>query len=185
MTDQGHAATTAATGSDGPARRYVNDHFGLRFEIPASWELVSWRHSKISRSWRPAYQSRDDDLPPKVGASKFLFTATRYAPESRALVDASIEMSVQRLAAGIDLRDTLVSNMALGGRAPGGEGKCKAGGLAFEYVDEVMGGGSRTAYFRFAFRRVDPSLWLYAKIAGYTPEHFQEALGVFEGLTAA
>lgn len=169
----------------GPARAYGNAYFGLRFDIPETWELVSWKDSKIDRSWRPLYQARDDELPQNVGASKFLFTASRYAPGSQALVDASIEMSVQRLSAEADLRDSLLSSIALGGRTPGGQGKCEAGGLEFDYVDEVMVSGGRTAYFRFAFRRLEPSLWLYAKIAGYTPEHFQEAVRVFEGVTAA
>ena len=56
---------------------YENSHFGFRIEIPAPWTLTSWKHSKIRRSWKPLYQSSDDDFPDKLNSSKFLFVAQK------------------------------------------------------------------------------------------------------------
>jgi hypothetical protein len=90
---------------------YENAYYGLHIDFPEKWRLVSWKHAKIGRSSRSAYQARDDDLPRKGPcASKFLFTACLYSPESEALVDADVELSVFRLAEGEHMRQTLLEN---------------------------------------------------------------------------
>jgi hypothetical protein len=162
-------------------RAYDNAFFGLRIDIPDTWELVSSKHAKISRPWRALYQARDDDLPVRGGGPRFLFTANGCAPASAAVVEASIELSVFRLAPGEDLHDTMVANMRREGRQSGREGRWAIGGVEFGFVEQSVKTSGGTGAIRFAYSRFQDALWLYAKIAGYRQDSFAEAVRIFQG----
>lgn len=173
-------------------KTYENTYFRLRLDVPDAWKLTSWQHTKIARSWKHLYQTRDDDLP-KTGerASKFLFTAVLHPPESEAMVDADIELSVFRLLPGADMRASLVENFERQ-RAyyeSNGivtsivkEGARTIGGMDFTYVDQESKTRSGLSRYRFFFRRHDETLWLYGKIAGHKQQPYHEALEILEGL---
>ena len=172
---------------------YENAYFGLRIGFPEKWKVVSWKHAKIDRSSRSAYQTRDDDLPSKGPcASKFLFTACWYTPESEALIDADVEVSVFRLAADEDMRRSLLENherMRADYESNGiatsivKEGTWTISGTDFGYVDEESKSRSGTSRYRFFFRRIDSVFWLYGKIAGHKKRAFSEAIKIVEAMT--
>ena len=163
--------------------QYTSEFFGLRIDIPDSWELVSWRHSNIDRSSRALYQSRDDDLPQRVGTSKFLFTANRYAAKSKAIVNAGIELSAYLFSETESLWDTLRANLAREGRTGGPDQTWVIDGIEFSYLDQAVATSAGPGAIRFVCRRISPTLWLYGKIAGYSAESFAEAVGIFQGLS--
>jgi hypothetical protein len=171
---------------------YENAYYGLRIDFPDKWNLVSWKHAKIGRSSRSAFQTRDDDLPSKgLCASKILFTACLYSPESQVLVDADIEFSVFRLAEGEDMRQTLLENherQHASYEADGiatsitKEGTWRISGIDFGYVDDESKTPSAHSQYRFLFRRVDEVFWLYCKIAGHKEWAFNEAIKIMEAM---
>lgn len=173
-------------------KTYENSYFHLRLDFPDTWNLTSWRHTKIARSWQSAYQAKDDDLPKKGKcASKFLFTAALHPPESEALVDADIELSVFRLSPGEDMRTSLVENFERQ-RAyyeSNGivtsiieEGAWNIGGMDFTYVDEESKSRSGNSRYRFFFRPHDQTFWLYGKIAGHKRQAYDDAIEIVERL---
>jgi hypothetical protein len=176
-------------------KTYENSYFRLRLDFPDAWKLTCWRHTKIARTLQSAYQAKDDDLPKKGKcASKFLFTAALHLPESEALIDADIELSVFRLSLGEDMRTSLVENFARE-RAyyeSSGivtsivkEGAWTIGGVDFTYVDQESKSRSRLSRYRFLFRPHHEAFWLSGKIAGHERQAYDEALGIVEGLEYA
>jgi len=171
---------------------YENTYFRFRLDFPDVWKLTSWQHTKIARAWKLAYQAKDDDLPKEgVCTSKFLFTAAVHPPESEALVDADIELSVFRLSPGEDMRTSVVENFERQ-RAyyeSNGivttitkEGMWAVGGMEFTYVDQESKTRSKHSRYRFFFRPLHEAFWLYGKIAGHKWQVYEEALEVVEGL---
>jgi phosphoribosyl-AMP cyclohydrolase len=173
-------------------KTYENSYFRFRLDFPDTWLLKSWRHTKIANSCQSAYQARDNDLPKKGKCpSKFLFTAALHSPESEALIDADIEMSVFRLSPGEDFRTSLVENFERQ-RAhyeSNGivssiikEGVWTVGCMDFVYVDEES--RTRTSHnrYRFFFRPFHEAFWFYGKIAGHKGQVFDEVLEIVEGL---
>jgi hypothetical protein len=158
---------------------YASDFWGFRIAIPEQWELASWKHMKIKRSWRRLFQQREDDIPDTPGQSKFLFTANRYSPESKAVVEASIEMSISRLGPDVDFYDSMLANLARESRKIHDEGSWIIGNEYFSYLDEVIERKDSTARFRFAWKSFMDGLWLYVKIAGYSDAWFAEAIAIF------
>jgi hypothetical protein len=129
---------------------------------------------------------------PKKGkcASKFLFTAALHPPESEALVDADIELSVFRLSPGEDMRKTLVENFEReracyesNGIATSltKEGVWTLGSMDFTYIDQVSKTRTGQSRYRFFFRPLHEAFWLYGKIAGHKRRAFEEALEIEEG----
>lgn len=135
------------------------------------------------------YQASDDDLPGKGReGSRFLFTAALHPPESEALVDADIELSVFRLSQGSDMQTSLVENFERERDNGYGiltpfikEGVWTVGGVDFTYVDQESKTGIDR--YRFFFRPLAEDLWLYGKIAGYERRAYEEALPIVEGMT--
>jgi hypothetical protein len=173
-------------------KTYENSYLRLRLDFPNTWKLTSWRHAKIARAWQAAYQASDDDLPKKgKRRSKFLFTAALHPPQSKALVDADIELSVFRLSPGEDMRHSLVENFEQE-RAyceSNGiltsitrEGVWSLGSMDFTYVDQDSSTRNGHSRYRFFFRPLHKSFWLYGKIAGHKPQAYEEALRIVEGL---
>lgn len=176
----------------GRMKTYENSYFRLCLDFPDTWKLTSWRHTKIARSWRSAYQATDDDLP-RTGksASKFLFTAALHPPESPAIVVADIELSVRRLSPGEDMRASLVENLerqrahyeTQGIVTPMiQEGTWTIGGMDFTYVDQESTTRSGMSRYRFILRPHHEVFWFYGKIAGHTREAYDEAVGIVQGL---
>lgn len=173
-------------------KTYENSYFRLRLDLPDTWELTSWQHAKIVRSWQSAYQTKDDDLPMKGNrASKFLFTATVHPPESDARVDADIELSVMRLSPGEDMRTSLVENFERQRAyyesngiitAITMEGVWTVGSIEFTYVDQESKTRSGHSQYRFFFAPHHERFWLYGKIAGHKRRAYEEALEIVEGL---
>jgi hypothetical protein len=171
---------------------YQNDYFGLQIDFPDHWKLVSWRHAKINRSHRSMYQTSDDDLPTTGPRnSKFLFTAALYAPESSALVDADIEMSIFRVKPSEDMRQSLIENFERQRefyKSNGvttsitNDGNVAINGVEFGIVDQESKSSARRNWYRFLYRRVDKTLWLYVKIAGHKKPAFAEAIGIVSAM---
>jgi hypothetical protein len=173
-------------------KTYENRYFRLRLDFPETWKLTSWRHTPVARSWQSAYQARDDDLPRKGKcASKFLFTAALHPPESEALVGADIELSVFRLSAGEDMRTSLIENFERQRAyyesngivtSIAKEGVWAIGSTEFTYVDQESKTRNGQSWYRFFFRPLHETFWLYGKIAGHKRQAYEEALGIVEGL---
>lgn len=161
-------------------KTYTNDYFGLRIDVPEPWELVSWKTATIARDWRQHFQMRDDEIPDEERIGKFLFTAHRYSPLSRATLDASIEVCVFRLAPGMTL-DGRLTHLRSKSEIDG-SGMWEVGGAMYAYCDKDLrrpdGGTIRSAYHRFS-----DGVWVEAKISGYEDQFFQDALRIFEGLS--
>jgi hypothetical protein len=176
-------------------KTYENSYFRLRLAFPDTWKLTSWRRTRIARSSQAAYQAKDDDLPKKGKcASKFLFTAALHPPESDALVDADIELSVFRLSAGDDMRTSLIENFERERdyyksngivTSIAKEGVWAIGSTEFTYVDQESKTRSGHSWYRFFFRPVLETFWLYGKIAGHKRQAYEEALGIVGGLKSA
>lgn len=173
-------------------RTYKNSYFRLCLDFPDTWKLTSWQHTKIARSWQSAYQAKDDDLPRKGKcASKFLFTAALHPPESEALIDADIEVSVFRLSPGEDMWTSLVENFERqrasyesNGIAASivKDGVWTIGGMDFTFVDQESKTRSGLSRYRFFFRPHHNAFWLYGKIASHKPKAFDTALEIVDGL---
>lgn len=171
---------------------YENLHFGVRLDFPDTWKLVSWKHSKLGRSSRSAFQTSDGDLPSKGPyASKFLFIARLFSPGSEALVDADIEVSVSRLPAGQEMRQILLDNLERerayyhsNGIATSiaKDGTWTIGGTDFGYVDAESISRSGKNRYRFFFRRVEGLYWLSGKIAGHDERKYAEAIRIVEAM---
>jgi hypothetical protein len=177
-------------------KTYTNSYFRLGLDFPDAWELTSWRHSKISRSWQSLYQARDDELPTEGKCtSKFLFTAARHPPESEALVDPDIEFSVFYVSPAEDMRKSLVDNFERQRayyessgivNSIAKEGVWTVGSMEFSYVDQESKSRRGQSWFRFIFRPFNKTFWLYGKIAGHKRHaHYEEALEIVQGLTSS
>lgn len=170
---------------------YENSFLDLRIEFPPTWNLVSWKNSRINRNRRRLYQMKDNDLPSKSArscqTSKFLFTAELPAAESPAMVDADIEISVFRLTPDEDLGESMRENFRRDNayRERNGivgiersEGHWKINGVDFRYHNVELNGGDRESHYRFFFCRIDDVHWLYGKIAAHKEGAFEEALSI-------
>ncbi|MGI9427094.1 MAG: hypothetical protein ACR2NM_00435 [Bythopirellula sp.] len=175
----------------GRMKTYENNFFRFRLEFPDTWKLTSWHHAQIARSWQSAYQAKDDDLPKKGKcATKFLFTAALHPPESEAIVDADIELSVFRLSQIEDMRTSLVENFERqrayyesNGIVTSivNEGAWNLGGIDFTYVDQESKSRRKHSWYRFFFRPHDEVFWLYGKIAGHKRQAYDHALEIVSG----
>ncbi len=173
-------------------KTYENTFFQIRLSFPDTWDLTSWRHTRIARLWQSAYQAKDDDLPGKGNeTSKFLFTAALHPPESNAVVDADIELSVFLLSPGENMRTSLVENVERErqhnessgiARTLIKEGVWTIGGMDFSCVDQESKTRNSHARFRFIFRPQRETFWLYGKIAGHKIQAYFDALEIVEGL---
>jgi len=63
-----------------------------------------------------------------------------------------------------------------------GEGVWPIANVEFNYVDERSESRRGQHWYRFFFRRVDATLWLYGKVAGHSQEAYAEALEIVNGL---
>lgn len=171
---------------------YENRHFGFRLDFPDNWTLTSWKHLSPGCTLESGYQKSDDEVPKNDDlASLFLFKSVLHGPDSEAIVDGDIEMSVFRLDPREDMRTSIVENAArerpyyAGNgivKSIVGEGRWNLDGMDFRYLDEESQARGETSRYRFFFRPLGEGLWLYGKIAGHGSEAFENARAIVEGL---
>jgi hypothetical protein len=171
---------------------YENAYFGLRIDVPERWRLVNWKHAKIKRTWRDLYQMSDDALPTDgPSASKFLFTATLYRPESEVTVDAEIDIAVFRSQIGEDLRQSLLQNFERmrpyyerNGITSSitDEGTWRISGIDFGFVDQESKSSVAISRYRFFFRRVSEGYALQGRVAGHNAGAFAEGVRIVQAM---
>lgn len=171
--------------------QYCNEFFDLRIEIPEPWVLLSWQRPESVDAQH--FQIRNDDLPEREGQSKFLFNALLYKRSSEVSVDAKIELSVSRKHAHYDMRQGITDNftrMQAYYRSNDLEteivrdGSWSINEVEYQYLEEMLTDkNGRKSKYRFVFRKINDSLWLYAKIAGHNESSYQQALNIFSTLT--
>jgi hypothetical protein len=173
------------------ATSYYNDYLDLSIDFPDPWILVCWQNLKLIDG--AYFQTSNNDFPESEGQSKFLFTAQLYTRHSLSSIDADIEMSVMLESLGHDMRQGIMDNASMTEAFYSSNGLEKTivrdgswsiNEVEYQYLEEMLTDkNGRKSKYRFVFRKINDSLWLYAKIAGHNESSYQQALNIFSTLT--